>query len=287
VFLQHNVILKSAGSHTVRVHAWNHISNTSGTVDIIIREYPPEIKVIPLLASSTSTVALAVQTVDGAFLYREDLIFSFAFPGEPPHLTQVPVVTRELHQDNPSHISEPAPSMSSPPSSSSYFPSEIAVASTTTKSVSETSNWQLVEGSDDIAKTPRSRPLSRARGIGEEIKGRGRRYRRHGEITERGRGKQKEDADGRGESKNLDLELSRPNQLSAGGYDETSAQGGRGSAGRKRPWSLPAPQASGSPPTPGARTGAAKVPGSPEKSARLASGSEQASAAEHVSLANE
>ncbi|GFR72586.1 polycystin-1-like [Elysia marginata] len=289
-FSESVIIPKPAGHHIVRVRAWNHISNTSATVGITIRERPPRFHIVAMPSPSTSVVSLAIQTPDGALLYREDLIFSFQFRGEAPHLTQVPLVTRDLHSDYPepalASSSPPPPSSSTPPpatsssssssSSSSYVLSENAF---TAKSVSEKQNWLLVEGAA-LTKAARSRTVSHDQGIREETQGRGRRFRRvswraHGERTGESKGKAKNSHNNEG----LDLAAVEPGakQITTG-----PAEGGEGTAGgRKRHWSRPEPEAH-VPPTPGpgdARTrdteaavsGTGTLPGS----ARLASNGEQ------------
>ena len=232
-------------------------------------------------------------TVAGAMLYREDLIFSYEFPGEAPQLTQVPMVTWELHSDHLKHSSRLALSTTSSPllpQSPSYFSSSTAVSSKTTKPVPGTSNQQLVEGSA-LSEEARSRPVAHGRGIREETEGRGRRFRRVSSRLHEGRKGEAEEEEENGEAggnfRDLDLdpdsELYKPDKITAGGHGGIANEGGGGTSDRHRIQSRLVPEARVSP-IPGAR---ATLPGTDDGSARLATEGEQTAVAVHVRVANE
>ncbi|CAL1530755.1 unnamed protein product [Lymnaea stagnalis] len=87
-------LFSSSGRHQVTVLAYNHISNTSRSVYIIVQDPLPEFCLVVLPSPLPTFKTFALKSTNGAILYREDLIFQFKFYDNDTRTTQIPVMTR-------------------------------------------------------------------------------------------------------------------------------------------------------------------------------------------------
>ncbi|GFN82422.1 polycystic kidney disease protein 1-like 1, partial [Plakobranchus ocellatus] len=214
----------------------------------------------------------------GAPLYREDLIFSFQFPGEPPHLTQVPVVTRQLHRNHPNHSQSSAPS---PPSKS------LSTLSSPRAAFISSIAQSVPESSAQLVRTESLSQGSTGSLAGDEhTRGRG------GSRTRENRretGQKEEEEKVRGISGRGSEVIPPQGKIPTGGYSTSRSAGGTGgiAAGRKRIWSRPRFGPSAHPTHDAGVEGARKVGIDDDGGTRLGRQSVQTNLSVQISVANE